>query len=151
MRCAVVRASKGYHILKSVICTYICQVFFHSSLKSLCHIQINSDLPSLLSTYQSNPSDNSTITKYHLPSLQSNDTTTATLTLTYRCIVPSRGIQASNLHYMIWHCVPLHNEGTVSLSGNLQRGNPNSVSFTERELLGSLMPNNRRSLTFSSK
>ena len=51
------------------------------------------------------------ITKYHLPSLQSNATTTTTLTLTYRCIVPSRGIQASNLHYMIWHCAPLYDEG----------------------------------------
>ena len=58
--------------------------------------------------------------------------------------MPSRGIQASNLHYMIWHCVPLHNEGTISLSGNLQRGNPNSVSITERERLDSSMPNNRR-------
>ena len=44
----------------------------------------------------------------------------------------------------IWHCVPLHNEGTISLSGNLQRGNPNSVSITERERLDSSMPNNRR-------
>ena len=45
---------------------------------------------------------------------------------------------------MIWHCVPLHNEGTISFSGNLQRGNPNSVSITERERLDSSMPNNRR-------
>ena len=58
--------------------------------------------------------------------------------------MPPRCIQASILHYMIWHCVPLHNEGTISLSGNLQRRNPNSVSITERERLDSSMPNNRR-------
>ena len=40
--------------------------------------------------------------------------------------------------------MPLSNEGTISLSGNLQRGNPNSVSITERERLGSPLPNNRR-------
>ena len=58
--------------------------------------------------------------------------------------MPPRCIQASILCYMIWHCVPLHNEGTTSFSGNLQRGNPNSVSITERERLGSPLPNNRR-------
>ena len=110
MRCAVARASKGYHILNSVIYTYICQVSFHLSLKSLCHIQVNSNSPSLLSTYHSNPSVNSTLTKISSPSLQSNDATT-TLTFTYRCIVPSWGIQASNLLYMIWHCAPLYDEG----------------------------------------
>ena len=58
--------------------------------------------------------------------------------------MPSRCIQASIFYYMIWHCVPLHNEGTISFSDNLQRGNPNSVSITERERLDSSMPNNRR-------
>ena len=86
MRCAVARASKGYHILNSVIYIHTCQGFFHSSLKPLHQFHI---------------------TKYHIPSLQSNDATTTTLTLTYRCIAPSRGIQASNLLYMIWHCAPL--------------------------------------------
>ena len=121
MRCAVVRASKGYHILKPVIYTYISQFFFHLSLKSNNHLQTKS-----------------------IQHLQWTNTTTTTITLTYRCIVPPRCIQASILHYMIWHCVPLHNEGTISLSGNLQRGNPNSVSITERERLGSPLPNNRR-------
>ena len=127
MRCAVVRASKGYHSLKFNT-TYIhVKSFIHRS--SSLH---PNQFKFIISTFP--------ITKYHLPSLQSNATTTTTLTLTYRCIVPSRGIQASNLHYMIWHCVPLHNEGTISFSGNLQRENPNSVSITERERLDSSMP-----------
>ena len=141
MRCAVARASKGYHILKPIIYIYTCQVF-HSSFKSLRPNQ----LKFIISTFHISLKSLSQfhITKYHLPSLQPNVTTTTTLTLTYRCIVSSRGIQASNLHYMIWHCVPLHNEGTISLSGNLQRGNPCSVSITEWERLDSSMSNNRR-------
>ena len=58
-------------------------------------------------------------------------------------------IQTSNLHYMIWHCAPLYNEGAISLSSNPQRGNPNSVSIAERERLGSPVPNNRRSLSLN--
>ena len=41
--------------------------------------------------------------------------------------------------------------GQIFLPDNLQKGNPSSISIAERERLGSLMPNNRRSLTFSSK
>ena len=149
MRCAVVRASKGYHSFK------INNTYIYFSFPFIHHLNpsVTSQSTQIHHLYSpcitQHPSVNSTLTKFHLSILQSNNTTTTTLTLTYRCIVPPRCIQASILHYMIWHCVPLHNEGTISLSGNLQRGNPNSVSITERERLGSPVPNNRRSLSLN--
>ena len=108
MRCAVVRASKGYHSLKfNTTYIYVKSFIYRSSslhpnqfkfIISTFHISLK-----FLNQFH--------ITKYHLPSLQSNATTTTTLTLTYRCIVSSWGIQASNLLYMIWHCAPLYDEG----------------------------------------
>ena len=117
------RAYKGYHRYKNHNVIYIYKGFFHS---------------------HSSPTITFKPNQFNISILQSTNSTPTTLTLTYRCIVPPRYIQASILHYMIWHCVPLHNEGTISFSGNLQRGNPNSVSITERERLDSSMPNNRR-------
>ena len=92
MRCAVARASNGYlsyKINNTHIYIYI-KPSSHVLHQSLCHFP-------------------NQCTSTPLPPLQLHHPTT--LTLTCRCIVPYRGIQASNLLYMIWHCAPLYDEG----------------------------------------
>ena len=106
MRCAVARASKGYHSFKINNNIYITKSsFIHHSSPSF-----TSKSKSTSSSLLPYPTQNSLIdpipTKPHV-SISTLSTFTIALTLTCRCIVPLRGIQASNLLYMIWHCAPL--------------------------------------------
>ena len=139
MRCAVGRASKGYHISKTV---YI----YKAKSPSINHSgpSVMSNLNQVQHLYFPIITQSiSTSTKLHLPIsnpcyhhcnlIRTSSNPTSRLTSMYN---PVALLMSSRRHYaralyvfqMSWHCAPLKCEGVISLSGNPMRGKPQSVS-----------------------